>query len=112
MMNKTTLADRTRIERIRRMERYLDRSGKAVEKLEKALKDYESVQGDYRRLLDYYQGGKWMEDHDADERGELPSNLKRGVLSEDAVYDLIAKHHDVSARLLKIIAKNFEEHRL
>ena len=29
------------------------------------------------------------EDYEADERGELPPDLKRGVLSQDALYDLL-----------------------
>ena len=39
------------------------------------------------RILDtYYTYGEWREDYDADERGELPPDLKRGVLSQDALY--------------------------
>ena len=42
------------------------------------------------RLLDeYYTSGEWREDYEADERGELPPNMKRGVLSQDALYDLL-----------------------
>lgn len=42
------------------------------------------------RLLDeYYTSGVWREDYEADERGELPLDLKRGVLSQDALYDLL-----------------------
>ena len=44
------------------------------------------------RLLEaYYTSGAWREDYEADERGELPSGLKRGVLSQDALYDLLAE---------------------
>ena len=44
------------------------------------------------RLLEaYYTSGKWREDYEADERGELPSDLKRGVLSQDAMYDLLER---------------------
>ena len=39
--------------------------------------------------MDYYESGLWRTDFEADEAGELPADLKRGVLSEDAVYDLI-----------------------
>lgn len=43
------------------------------------------------RLLEaYYTGGQWREDYEADERGELPPTLKRGVLSQDALYDLLS----------------------
>ena len=42
------------------------------------------------RLLDeYYTSGAWREDYEADERGELPSDLKHGILSQDALYDLL-----------------------
>ena len=41
-------------------------------------------------LLDaYYTSGLWLEDYEADERGELPSDLKRGILSQDALYNLL-----------------------
>ena len=43
-----------------------------------------------RPLLDAYcTSGEWREDYEADERGELPPELKRGVLSQDALYDLL-----------------------
>ena len=40
-------------------------------------------------LIDYYESGQWLKDYEADERGELPRDLKRGVLSQDGIYDLI-----------------------
>ena len=42
-------------------------------------------------LRDYYTGGQWLEDYEAEERGELPADLKRGVLSEDGVWNLITE---------------------
>lgn len=44
-----------------------------------------------RILKEYYEGPLWKEDYAADERGELPSHMKRGVLSQDAVYNLLAE---------------------
>lgn len=44
------------------------------------------------RLLEAYcASGAWREDYEADERGELPPDLKRGVLSQDALYDLLER---------------------
>lgn len=45
-------------------------------------------------LTDYYEGGEWLEDYESDERGELPAQLKRGVLSEDGIYNLLAEWSD------------------
>ncbi|MBR6766822.1 MAG: DUF4298 domain-containing protein [Clostridia bacterium] len=42
-------------------------------------------------LESYYFGPLWREDYEADEAGLLPPDLKRGVLSEDAVYDLFTE---------------------
>ena len=40
-------------------------------------------------LTDYYFGGQWLLDYQADERGELPRDLKRGVLSQDGIWNLL-----------------------
>ena len=42
-------------------------------------------------LIDYYESGQWLKDYEADERGELPRNLKRGVLSQDGLWELLSK---------------------
>jgi len=44
---------------------------------------------DIRVLTAYMDGGQWLEDYAADERGELPETLKRGVLSQDGLYNLL-----------------------
>ena len=66
-----------RIERVEMYERLFDAAT--------ASPDPETL-----RLLDaYYTSGEWREDYEADERGDLPPDLKRGVLSQDALYDLL-----------------------
>ena len=46
------------------------------------------------RLLDeYYSSGEWQEDYEADEEGLLPADMKRGVLSQDGLYDLLTEWH-------------------
>ena len=39
--------------------------------------------------------GQWLKDFEADEKGKLPANLKRGVLSEDGLYNLLAETRDI-----------------
>ena len=43
-----------------------------------------------RELREYYENGQWLRDYEADERGELPGGLKRGVLSQDGLWNLLA----------------------
>ena len=46
---------------------------------------------DQRRLTDYYESGAWLRDYERDERGELPPELKRGVLSQDGLYNALCE---------------------
>lgn len=72
-----------RIQRVEKYERLFDEAA--------ASHDPEKL-----RLLDaYYTSGDWRDDYEADERGELPPDLKRGVLSQDALYDLLEDARDV-----------------
>ena len=100
------------IERIRDMESCLDASEKAIRELSEALSAYEEAQLQYRKLSDYYGSGLWRQDFEDDEAGKLPKDLKRGVLSEDAVYDLITEKREVMVRMLKLITAAMESDEL
>ena len=43
------------------------------------------------QLIQYYQSGQWLLDYIADENHLLPEYLKRGVLSQDALYNFLEK---------------------
>ena len=75
--------------RIRKMERCLVSASAAVKRLEAALDRYESVREAIAALDEYYGSGLWRQDLADDEAGLLPENLKRGVLSQDAIWNLL-----------------------
>ena len=51
------------------------------------------------RLLDeYYTSGEWQEDYEADEAGLFPADLKRGVLSQDGLYDFLTEWQDQNGK--------------
>ena len=99
----------TRIERIEKMEQALDTSAIAVKKLSEAMDEYECAQKALKSLFDYYGSALWMQDYEA---GRLPEELKRGVLSEDAVYELITKHRELMARRSKEVTAALEKNML
>ena len=78
------------VQRIAAMEAAFDRTALAVRMMESALDTYETVKVDIDRLTEYLESGAWREDFEADEAGLIPKDLKRGVLSEDGLYDLLA----------------------
>ena len=79
-------------QRIRKMEQTLDRSAAAVTALASALENYDAIRTELQELAAYYASPLWLQDLDADRAGALPADLKRGVLSEDAIYDLLEKN--------------------
>ncbi|MBR5224095.1 MAG: DUF4298 domain-containing protein [Clostridia bacterium] len=79
----------TQIERIRHMERILDEAAEAAKALQPALERYLELKPRIAELEAYYASAQWLKDYEDDEAGRLPEGLKRGVLSQDAVYDLL-----------------------
>ena len=53
----------------------------------------EEMQWKVRLLEEYYSSGEWQEDYEADEAGLLPAELKRGVLSQDGLYNFLTTCH-------------------
>ena len=91
--------DKQQIARIRKMERRLDRALAAVKRLSAALDKYEAVQEDIAALDQYYGSGEWRKDFEDDESGRLPEGLKRGVLSEDGIWNLLTDCKELKDRL-------------
>ena len=71
-----------RLTRIRHYEALLDalRSGDA---------DPEALDAIARALSVYYASDTWKRDFAADEQGLLPKDLRRGVLSEDGIWNVL-----------------------
>ncbi len=92
-----------RLQRIIRMETIYDRSCAAIEHLQQALQEYLDVEKELAELETYYQGAQWLADFDADRAGEIPKNMKRGVLTEDAIYDLLTEKDNVMRIMKKAV---------
>lgn len=87
-----------RILRIEEMEERMDRVLAAAGELERALEAWEAVRTDREALGAYYESPLWREDFEADEAGELPRELKRGVLSEDGLWNLLELARELEER--------------
>ena len=82
-------------ERIKKMEAILDRATVAIEELEQKLDEFDKIQDDIKILDAYYSSESWKRDLALDEQGKLPRDLKRGVLSEDAIYNLLERNREL-----------------
>ena len=91
----------TRIERITKMETLFDKSEEVVKRLEAALEDFAELEGDIAELEVYY-GKDWRKDFEADEAGKLPKDLKRGVLSEDGLWNLLEDYQRLKETIIHL----------
>ena len=94
-----------RIERISLMEDRYDELTRVMARLDEAVNKYKDFKDELEVLKDYMDSGEWKEDYEADEAGQLPSDLKRGVLSEDGLYNLL---HDAD-KIIAHVKEVFDE---
>lgn len=95
--------DNELIVRLQEMEDRYNRVRKAVDAMYDALEDYMQVQEDIHILDQYDESGQWLKDFEADERGEIPTSAPRGILSEDALYNLLTDISALNAKLSPIL---------
>lgn len=93
------------IARIQQMEQQLDVASQAVAALSDALEQYASAQETIDMLDNYYRSDTWRQDYADDEAGRLPNTLKRGVLSEDGIWNLLTECRRLNLRLAEIAAE-------
>lgn len=89
----------TAIERIKYFESIYDEVSQNIESLKKNLDQYEESLSKLKELKDYYNSSKYMEDYTLDEKGMIPKDLKRGILSEDSIDDLLIESIELEERL-------------
>lgn len=82
------------VERVRQMEQYMDEVAEALQSAPDNLCTEKELCEKVKALTNYMDSGQWLADYEADERGELPADLKRGVLSQDGLYNLICDVED------------------
>ena len=92
------------IERIKTMEERLGRASQAVINLSAAIDEYKEVQEALRKLETYYNSDEWKQDFSDDEAGRLPRDMKRGVLSEDGIWNLLEDNRELVIRIQELIS--------
>lgn len=80
----------TAISRINRMEKLFDEVSAVILNQPNELSSPEMREA-IQILSDYYTNGDWLHDYELDEQQLLPPSLKRGVLSQDGLYDLLCE---------------------
>ena len=85
------------------MEKRMRRAGKILKSMEYALDEWDMMCSDLKILNKYLGSEEWKADLKADEDGLLPESLRRGVLSEDGIWNLLVDHRVLMQRLYEMI---------
>ena len=91
------------IERVRSMEEDFKMVRDIMNEMEEAVSRFESVQEHIEHLSSYLEDGQFLKDFEADDRGELPKDMPRGVLSEDALFELLEDVSEMRSRLKTLV---------
>lgn len=91
-----------RIERISRMEDAMNTSREAVDQLQDAIGSLVDAMDSIRSLSEYYGSQQWFKDRGADDRGQLPDDLARGVLTEDLPYEVLVDAREAALGALEV----------
>ena len=95
--------------RIREMEQRLEEATTAVRQMEEAVERYETAQEAVGMLAAYLDSEEWRRDFADDEKGLLPQDLKRGVLSEDGIWNLLEENRELTLRIKDLSDKLLKE---
>ena len=77
------------------MESILNKAVEKMDALEKMIAEYKDFQSEIRKLEAYYTSPQWKEDLAMDEAGKFPEKLKRGVLSEDGIWNALERNQEL-----------------
>ena len=86
---------------IESMEMILNTHSQLLAELESVLDRFEAHQEAYQSLKDYYTSPEFLGDVDLSNQGKF-TDIACGILSEDAVYNLLTDHYQLGIRLLEV----------
>jgi len=78
------------IQRVIKMERLFNQVLRLKSKRHRNLAEQRAMRQSLAVLASYYSSREWKEDFAADEAGLFPKSLKRGILSEDGLWNLLS----------------------
>ena len=102
IIREDSICKHLQLERIKWMEQ---RFNKALATIKDGSADsLKAIKEDVAELSKYYDSELWKLDFAADEAGILPSDLKRGVLSEDGIWNLLSDYREIQKKKQSTIA--------
>ena len=106
MAGKRQSVNAKRAGRVDAMSLAFEKAGEVIRSLAEDLDAFEGIRESVAELEKYQSSGLWLKDFEADEAGARPEGTRRGVLSEDGLYDLLRDYDALLARFRDLASDN------
>ncbi|MDK6863904.1 DUF4298 domain-containing protein [Nosocomiicoccus ampullae] len=93
-----------------RYEEILNRSADLKDKMQNLLQKFEENLDEYNALKNYYGSQEYLNDLEVSNTTDEYDDINQGVLSEDAVFNLIGEMYHLNVDMLEIAAKYLRTH--
>ena len=90
------------IEKVKEYQDIYDKHLSTINQVQKSLKLLKKSQKEYKKLLDYYYSEQFTKDFDDSNTFPIPDGMDLGILSEDAIFDLIGENYNLGIELMEI----------
>ncbi len=94
---------------VEKMEQIRVRQEETLQELQTLLDKLEEQRGAYASLIEYYYSDQRNRDLEDDRAGLIPQTMNRGVLSEDAIFDLVGDYRDTAIRMMEVGLRMIKE---
>ena len=96
IIREDSICELLQIERIKWMEQRFNNALAAIK--DESAASLKAIKEDVAELNKYYGSELWKQDFATDETGNLPPDLKRGVLSEDGIWNLLSDYREIQKK--------------
>lgn len=74
-----------------------------IKEMSELLERFRDAQTKLSELEKYYTSPRWHRDFEDDEAKKMPELLRRGVLSEDGIYNLLEQNKELLSEMTELV---------
>lgn len=86
-----------------------EKYGELIGKINNILDELEENREDFDKLVEYYYSEQFQKDYDDSNQGKIDSDINQGILTEDAIYDLMGDDYYLALRFLDLANKMIQQ---
>ncbi len=86
-----------------------EKYGELLEKINNILDELEENREGFDKLVEYYYSEQFQKDYDDSNQGKIDSDINQGILTEDAIYDLMGDDYYLALRFLDLANKMIQQ---